>query len=185
MFYMRRLRLSKLCKTESLWFWICTDSSSFKKGPVPAFRPSLLPASLWCVIKQVVVISKKWKSFFCFLFCIFVLCLSARRSLFNTMELMSDKSAVPHVRCGHMVLLLPFALYGDMKTKRRLSVIYWPPFIWTAQSRLSPSSLKVKQILHMVQLHTKSIKRCGSGGRTDCSLILAPPEPNCSLHLLQ
>lgn len=45
-------------------------------------------------------------------------CLSARQSLFNTMELMSDKSAVPHVRRGHMVLLLPVTVCGDKRTER-------------------------------------------------------------------
>lgn len=60
------------------------------------------------VLKPVDVISTKWKRFLC----LFVSCLSARRSLFHTKELMSDKSAVPHVRRGHMVLLLPFAVCG-------------------------------------------------------------------------
>lgn len=80
----------------------------------------LSPLSNWRVIKQMVVISKKWRRSFFFLFLnCSVFCLSARQSLFNTMELMSDNSAVPHVRRGHMVLLLPIALCGDKRTAEK------------------------------------------------------------------
>lgn len=72
LFYTHRQLLSKLCKTESLKslrFWICTDSPSVENVQillsiclsVSSVGPT---APQWCVIKQVVVISKKWKSFF-------------------------------------------------------------------------------------------------------------------------
>lgn len=35
------------------------------------------------------------------------------------MELMSDNSVVPHVRLGHMVLLLPVTFCGDKRTAEK------------------------------------------------------------------
>lgn len=102
---------------------VCPSERS--RSCFPSLR-RLSPLSSWRIIKQMVVISKKWRSFFFFNCSVF--CLSARQSLFNTMELMSDNSAVPHVRRGHMVLLLPVVLCGETRGQQRRT--WWLRHAW-------------------------------------------------------